>query len=70
MNRGSAGWLLSGGELLRPVGRAGANPAVDSGATDEWLGRLAPQVRAGKADATPDPYDDPISLYERTPTFG
>lgn len=37
------------------------------GATDEWLERLAPLVRAGKAGATPDPYDDPISLYEPDP---
>lgn len=37
------------------------------GATDEWLERLAPQVRAGKAGASPDPYDDPISLYETDP---
>lgn len=37
------------------------------GATDEWLTRLAPQVWAGRASATPDPYDDPISLYETDP---
>ncbi len=39
------------------------------GASDQWLARLAPLVRAGKADAIPDPYDDPMSLYERDPIF-
>lgn len=37
------------------------------GASDQWLASLAPLVRAGKADAIPDPYDDPMSLYERDP---
>ena len=34
------------------------------GATDELLAELVPLVRAGRADAEPPPYDDPISLYE------
>lgn len=37
------------------------------GATDELLGELAEVVRAGKTDAEPPPYDDPISLYEPDP---
>ncbi|WP_432888446.1 GNAT family N-acetyltransferase [Kribbella sp. CA-245084] len=37
------------------------------GATDELLGELAEVVRAGKTDADPPPYDDPISLYEPDP---
>ncbi|MFD3400889.1 GNAT family N-acetyltransferase [Kribbella sp. NPDC058693] len=37
------------------------------GATDELLGELADVVRAGKTDAEPPPYDDPISLYEPDP---
>jgi RimJ/RimL family protein N-acetyltransferase len=37
------------------------------GATDDLLAELAPLVRAGQADASPAPYDDPISLYEPDP---
>ena len=37
------------------------------GATDELLERLAPAVHAGKADDTPDPYDDPFWSYETDP---
>ncbi|MGW7684750.1 GNAT family N-acetyltransferase [Kribbella sp. NPDC054772] len=37
------------------------------GATDELLNELADTVRAGKTDADPPPYDDPISLYEPDP---
>ncbi len=36
-------------------------------ATDDLLDQLADAVRAGKADADPPPYDDPISLYEADP---
>lgn len=37
------------------------------GATDELLDQLAELVRAGKADADPAPYDDPMSFYEADP---
>ncbi len=37
------------------------------GATDELLERVAPLVRAGKADDDPPPYDDPFWAYERDP---
>ncbi|WP_328999766.1 GNAT family N-acetyltransferase [Kribbella sp. NBC_00709] len=37
------------------------------GATDGLLDELAEVVRAGKTDAEPPPYDDPISLYEPDP---
>lgn len=37
------------------------------GATDDVLARLAPLVRAGKADADPPPYDDPFWAYEPDP---
>lgn len=37
------------------------------GATDDLLDELADLVRAGKTDAEPAPYDDPISLYEPDP---
>ncbi|CCH78020.1 GCN5-related N-acetyltransferase [Nostocoides japonicum T1-X7] len=36
-------------------------------ATDELLDELAVAVRAGKTDAEPAPYDDPMSLYEPDP---
>ena len=36
-------------------------------ASDDLLDRLAPVVRAGKAAASPPPYDDPMSLYEPDP---
>lgn len=36
-------------------------------ASDELLDQLAEVVRAGKADADPAPYDDPISFYEPDP---
>lgn len=37
------------------------------GATDDLLDELADAVHAGKADADPAPYDDPMSLYEPDP---
>ena len=37
------------------------------GASDELLARLAPLVRAGKADEDPPPYDDPFWAYEPDP---
>ncbi|RMB60005.1 GNAT family N-acetyltransferase [Tessaracoccus antarcticus] len=37
------------------------------GATDSLLEQLQGVVRAGKADAEPAPYDDPMSLYESDP---
>ena len=37
------------------------------GATDDLLGRLAPLVRAGKANDDPPPYDDPFWAYEPDP---
>jgi RimJ/RimL family protein N-acetyltransferase len=37
------------------------------GATDDLLDELAEDVRAGKTDADPPPYDDPMSLYEPDP---
>jgi RimJ/RimL family protein N-acetyltransferase len=38
-------------------------------ATDEMLERLVPVVRAGVAgDGEPAPFDDPMSLYEESPT--
>jgi RimJ/RimL family protein N-acetyltransferase len=37
------------------------------GATDDLLTELAPLVRAGQADATPAPYDDPMTFYEPDP---
>ncbi|MEO7587619.1 MAG: GNAT family protein [Arachnia sp.] len=37
------------------------------GATDSLLDQLQDVVRAGKADAEPAPYDDPMSLYEDDP---
>lgn len=37
------------------------------GATDELLDQLADVVRAGKTDADPAPYDDPMSFYESDP---
>jgi RimJ/RimL family protein N-acetyltransferase len=37
------------------------------GATDELLDQLAEVVRAGKTDADPAPYDDPMSFYETDP---
>lgn len=37
------------------------------GATDDLLERLAPIVRAGKANADPPPYDDPFWAYEPDP---
>lgn len=37
------------------------------GATDDLLDRLADVVRTGGTAAQPDPYDDPMSLYEPDP---
>jgi hypothetical protein len=37
------------------------------GATDELLDQLAEVVRAGKTQAHPAPYDDPMSFYEPDP---
>ena len=37
------------------------------GATDDWLERLAPIVRSGKAGDDPPPYDDPFWAYETDP---
>ncbi|WP_200886616.1 GNAT family N-acetyltransferase [Phaeacidiphilus oryzae] len=37
------------------------------GATDRWLERLVPVVRAGVADGPPWPFDDPISFYREGP---
>lgn len=37
------------------------------GATDDLLDQLADDVRAGKTDADPAPYDDPMSFYETDP---
>ncbi|HZX05172.1 GNAT family protein [Kribbella sp.] len=37
------------------------------GATDELLDQLAPVVHAGKMNAEPSPYDDPISFHETDP---
>ncbi|HXH78361.1 GNAT family protein [Nocardioides sp.] len=37
------------------------------GATDELLDELADLVRAGKTEAEPAPYDDPMSFYETDP---
>ena len=37
------------------------------GATDQRLDELGPLVHAGRANAEPAPYDDPISLYEPDP---
>lgn len=36
-------------------------------ATDELLDQLAPVVHAGKMNADPSPYDDPISFHEDDP---
>jgi RimJ/RimL family protein N-acetyltransferase len=38
------------------------------GATDEMLERLIPVVRTGIVDGEPLPFDDPMSLYEDSPT--
>ena len=38
------------------------------GATDERLGQLIWMVRAGVADSDPPPFDDPISLYDDSPS--
>ncbi len=37
------------------------------GASDDLLEALVPLVRAGQADATPPPFDDPISFYDEDP---
>jgi RimJ/RimL family protein N-acetyltransferase len=45
-----------------------STPALElRGATDELLDRVAPLVRAGKTQADPPPYDDPMSFYEPDP---
>ena len=51
-----------------PLNVAVTTPLIElRGATDDLLADLAPLVRAGQADASPAPYDDPISLYESDP---
>ncbi len=45
-----------------------ATPALElRPATDDLLAQLAPLVHQGAAEATPAPYDDPMSLYESDP---
>jgi len=66
----------TGGTGYRP-GVAHTYPPLDvevrtprltlAGATDELLERLVPVVRAGIADTTPLPFDDPISFYADSP---
>lgn len=51
-----------------PFGVRVSTPRLELvGATDDLLEQLEPAVRAGKADADPAPYDDPMSLYEADP---
>ncbi len=37
------------------------------GATDDLLAQLLPTVRGGVVEGQPDPFDDPMSLYEDNP---
>ena len=55
-------------KLYAPLDVAVTTPRLQlRGATDDLLAGLAPLVRAGQADASPAPYDDPISLYDSDP---
>lgn len=54
--------------LYPPLDVRVATPRVElHGATDNLLERVAPLVRAGKADDDPPPYDDPFWAYEPDP---
>jgi RimJ/RimL family protein N-acetyltransferase len=54
--------------LYAPLDVVVTTPRIElRGATDDLLAELAPLVRDGQADASPPPYDDPISLYESDP---
>lgn len=54
--------------LYAPLNVSVTTPRIElRGAADDLLEELAPLVRAGQAEASPPPYDDPISLYESDP---
>ena len=51
-----------------PLNVSVTTPRIElRGATDDLLEELVPVVRAGRADADPPPFDDPMSLYDSDP---
>ena len=59
---------MRGVHLYAPLNVTVTTPRIElRGATDDLLEELARLVRAGQTEATPPPYDDPISLYESDP---
>ena len=54
--------------LYPPLGLRVVTPRLElHGATDDLLAQLLPLVRAGVVGQQPDPFDDPMSLYEDNP---